>query len=513
MNQPTIQTDLDAVQLRQAVLAARRRGCTRPQIARELDIREAAVGHVLGDLLRCGVVERRGTPTGPSLRRLSRWDRILAMAYQDYTPKQIADEMGLGNSTISRDLAALAALGLLTDPVTKPRLSPELNRRRQRVQQLRKTGRTLEQIADALKVSRSTVTRDVAALRAKRVFHRSQPYHAAAADERARVRLGVLRLRQEGKRTAEIAETLKVSLQKVGMESSLLIQLGWLAPDRRGRPPAAEKLRPGNARYETVVGMLREGATLKQIGSKLGLTRERVRQLRDRIEAMYGPLAPELLSSSEAARYLGLGLMKFLTLVDKGLIERHGPPSRSLYRLGDLQSLRRRRDRDSPPPPLVGGPYRRPRCRVGKVLTCQYRDREIAVAGLTDGPIRWPYAHRVGRGGSPSLIICGDLVRAIGTESLLALCHYWGVSNPTVRNWRRALGIGRATAGMRHLYELGSVRANGKIVRTSYRPWTPEEDALLGTAPNAVIAQRLGRSRHSVSCRRRRLALPTSGDT
>ena len=104
------------------------------------------------------------------------------------------------------------------------------------------------------------------------------------------------------------------------------------------------------------------------------------------------------------------------------------------------------------------------------------------------------------------------MVRAIGTESLLALCHYWGVSNVTVRNWRRALGVGRATLGMRHLYQLGSLRANGKIVRTSYRPWTPEEDALLGTAPDAVIAQRLERSRHSVGCRRRRLALPASGD-
>ncbi len=52
------------------------------------------------------------------------------MARQGYPPKQIAAEMGLGDSTISRDLAALAALGLLTGPVAKPRLSPELNRRR-----------------------------------------------------------------------------------------------------------------------------------------------------------------------------------------------------------------------------------------------------------------------------------------------------------------------------------------------------------------------------------------------
>ncbi len=211
MNQPANQTDNDAVRLRQAVLAARLRGCTRPQIARELGITEAAVAHVLGKWLRCGVIERRSTPTGPSLRRLSRWDRVLALARQGYPPKQIAAEMGLGDSTISRDLAALADLGLVAGPVSKPRSIAKLKHRRQRIRQLRKTGRTLEQIADELGVSRSTVGRDVAALRAKRRVHRRRPYRAAAGEEQARVRLGVLRLRQQGKRTAEIAEALQVS--------------------------------------------------------------------------------------------------------------------------------------------------------------------------------------------------------------------------------------------------------------------------------------------------------------
>jgi hypothetical protein len=40
-------------------------------------------------------------------------------------------------------------------------------------------------------------------------------------------------------------------------------------------------------------------------------------------------------------------------------------------------------------------------------------------------------------------------------------------------------------------------------------PWTPAEDAQLGTAPDSTLAARLGRSRGSIAARRHYLGIPS----
>ncbi len=97
---------------------------------------------------------------------------------------------------------------------------------------------------------------------------------------------------------------------------------------------------------------------------------------------------------------------------------------------------------------LLYGPYVPPKCRVGDKLPCEHRGREVTVRFITDAPIQWPAT----RGGTrPALIVCADLIRAIGTESEIAVAFHWGVSAATVGNWRRALGAPRTTHGTRRL--------------------------------------------------------------
>lgn len=97
---------------------------------------------------------------------------------------------------------------------------------------------------------------------------------------------------------------------------------------------------------------------------------------------------------------------------------------------------------------LLYGPYRPPCCKVGEKLTCEYRDREVKVTGISNAHISWPVA-RSGSRSSP--IVCGDLVRAIRTESEVAVAYHWGVRYGTVWKWRRALGVPRMTNGTRRL--------------------------------------------------------------
>jgi hypothetical protein len=56
------------------------------------------------------------------------------------------------------------------------------------------------------------------------------------------------------------------------------------------------------------------------------------------------------------------------------------------------------------------------------------------------------------------------------------------------------------------------LKANGHVPpgRSEDRPWAPEEEALLGTDRNAVIAKRLGRSRRAVAWHRLVIGVPGS---
>jgi hypothetical protein len=158
----------------------------------------------------------------------------------------------------------------------------------------------------------------------------------------------------------------------------------------------------------------------------------------------------------------------------------------------------------------------------------------------------------------PSLILCGDLVRAVRRESVVAICHWWGVGRNTVWTWRKALGIDRKTKGTSELHRrwaldtlldedirrkmMGSLKsperaakiaasrrgkpmpektrkaiykankgrkhtaeARRKISEASRNRvsiWKPEEDAMLGTMKDKDVGKRIGKSEGAVSARR-----------
>src|SRR4051812_6825409 len=91
---------------------------------------------------------------------------------------------------------------------------------------------------------------------------------------------------------------------------------------------------------------------------------------------------------------------------------------------------------------LLYGPYRMPKCKVGKSLRCRIRG-EVKVIGITDALIQWPYTLQDGGIGHKMLIVCGDLARAIERESSTAIRYWFGVCNSTVWKWRKALGVQR----------------------------------------------------------------------
>lgn len=115
------------------------------------------------------------------------------------------------------------------------------------------------------------------------------------------------------------------------------------------------------------------------------------------------------------------------------------------------------------PPALIAGPYQAPAAEIGASLVCKRFGRQT-VAGYTAAPIPWPYAAK--QGGKPPLILCGDLVRAVKTETVQAVAWHWGVTRWTVHHWRQVLGTGRFTEGTRRRYrELAPSKLTPELCR------------------------------------------------
>jgi hypothetical protein len=194
-------------------------------------------------------------------------------------------------------------------------------------------------------------------------------------------------------------------------------------------------------------------------------------------------------------------------------------------------------------PFLVAGPYRPPRLKIGDRTTCLYRDRNVIVTGLSSAPIQWPRCCAVDVGGHPGLLVEEVLLRAIRPESAMALRYWFGVSGWVVWTWRKAFGVGRfaprAACGYIRIAPAPGPRPSSGIagprrsVRSAERgycgsgwcgtrrkvirnaggeqAWTAEAVALLGTMPDAELAEQLGRTSEAVRRKRARRGIPRFG--
>jgi hypothetical protein len=123
---------------------------------------------------------------------------------------------------------------------------------------------------------------------------------------------------------------------------------------------------------------------------------------------------------------------------------------------------------------LLFGPYRMPHCKIGRWLKCRRRGK-VKVVAISDAPISWPMTRNSRGCGVLSLILCGDLIRAVQYESGVAIAHHWRVSKETVWVWRKALGVGQNTAGTMRLRsawapELFDEEARAKQIASTQRP-------------------------------------------
>src|SRR5262249_4991333 len=187
---------------------------------------------------------------------------------------------------------------------------------------------------------------------------------------------------------------------------------------------------------------------------------------------------------------------------------------------------------------LLYSPYAPPALRRGDRATCLYRDADVLITGWSDGRISWPRCRRPGtHGGGSGLLVDAELARAVRSESVLAICYWWGVNDSVVWKWRKALGVERFNEGsaqLRAALDAGqAARLKGKprptrtvekMRQTSLalglrpplhpngRPWTKRELRLLGTRPDDEVAARIGRTEMALRVRRAKAQIPNTRD-
>ena len=119
---------------------------------------------------------------------------------------------------------------------------------------------------------------------------------------------------------------------------------------------------------------------------------------------------------------------------------------------------------------LLYGPYKSPKFKVGDMLSCEYRGRELKVRGLTDARIPWPATRR---GPRASPILCGDLIRAVERESVKSHCSAplpRGVPDTqlSIRD-----GIRAVWSSHELIRNIGCLRRKGQLMQELPRPERP----------------------------------------
>jgi hypothetical protein len=195
---------------------------------------------------------------------------------------------------------------------------------------------------------------------------------------------------------------------------------------------------------------------------------------------------------------------------------------------------------------LIDGPYFPPRTARGRFLVCELRGT-VKVGGYSDSPIPWPRIWR-----RRSLVICGDLLRALRIESVYAVSYYWGLSRAIVSYYRQQLEVPRVNPGTDRLFRefvipasrtpealakqsaaregrssTESMRDRERLRRIQrlpkseehkrrmserlrrhfrllgpFRRWTAAELALIGTMPDREVARRTDRTLSAVRAKK-----------
>jgi len=105
--------------------------------------------------------------------------------------------------------------------------------------------------------------------------------------------------------------------------------------------------------------------------------------------------------------------------------------------------------------------------------------------------------------------------KLLGTDTDSKIALKLGRTTKSVIHRRHVLGIPSKPVGRQEIAQrrrqmwIERKRQFGRcVVDPNDKPWTPEQDKLLGTEPDKILARKWGRTFHAVACRRQQMKIP-----
>lgn len=143
------------------------------------------------------------------------------------------------------------------------------------------------------------------------------------------------------------------------------------------------------------------------------------------------------------------------------------------------------------PPALVAGPYKPPAVKVGDGLYDEVAHERRYVTGFNNAPIRWPVTVHDSNDATVH-IVAGDLVRALYTESNIAVQYWFGATESMVTRWRRALNVPRHNKGTAAVYRERYADKSAALVEGLRSAGPISRHALIEPGTIRALRQRLG---------------------
>lgn len=262
-------------------------------------------------------------------KRLSKKERknrirtIIRLRKEGYSNDDIALELGISLPTITQTVHKLIQEGRL-DPRPRgrtPLADEEHQQREEQVIRLRGEGHSNQAIAEALELSVPSITQTVHKLiQEGRVTPQRRGPKLPSDEERQEREEQIIRLREEGHSNEAIAEALGLSISATMSWVCVLLAEGLIAR-RQGsgfQRDDATWRDVSSERVQIIIRLKKQRATLEEIGTVLGVTRERARQLIKKIAAEHGEdvfnLDEPLWTIQEAAEELGVNAGVIISL-------------------------------------------------------------------------------------------------------------------------------------------------------------------------------------------------------
>ena len=233
------------------------------------------------------------TPKSHILGIKERREKVEKLYDEGMEEEEIASKLGVSVRVVKRDIEALLDIRMIQDKSTKVKIDDNLKKeeearilkRREQIERLYKEGKSAQEIAEELGISKEIVIEDIKILirdgklpkgnrkefskdRKERIVNKRKKIF----EER---RKKVAELYNEGRSLEEIAEELSISVLVVKNDINILV--GRKIIERRVKKEAKkENKREDEKRREEVEKLYNEGITITEIAQRLNVSRDKI---------------------------------------------------------------------------------------------------------------------------------------------------------------------------------------------------------------------------------------------